>query len=120
MSFFSALTFKDLLPFGASLLSAGGSYLSSRAAGRRASADMERYLSFQNALNRNRLQWTVQDAKAAGIHPLAALGNAGGSGFAAPVPSAYAGNPLGEALKVFGKSFGGLYTADDDVGPSGG
>jgi hypothetical protein len=32
-------------------------------------------LAFANELNRNKIRWTVDDAKAAGIHPLAALGS---------------------------------------------
>lgn len=47
----------------------------------------------QNKANRTRIQTTVKDAKAAGIHPLAALGAAG-----APMYQPIVGNPMGEGI----------------------
>lgn len=44
----------------------------------------KKQLAYADALNKNRIQWTVEDAKKAGIHPLAALGASSVGGFASP------------------------------------
>lgn len=48
------------------------------------------------------IQWVVNDAKKAGIHPLYALGNAGGQGSMAPLPAggqSRSGSALGEGIR---------------------
>lgn len=48
-------------------------------------------------LNQNKIQWTVADAKKAGIHPLAALGSPVSGAWAVPQQQNYMGDALGEA-----------------------
>lgn len=51
----------------------------SNAAAKRQEALAREQIAYQKELARNQIQWRVQDAKAAGLHPLAALGVSGSS-----------------------------------------
>ena len=51
---------------------------------------------------RNRLQWTVEDAKKAGIHPIYAIGSGAGNSSA----STFHGNPMGDAVRNATHSIG--------------
>lgn len=80
-------------PIGA-LISAGASLFGSHQSRRDASKARRHQLQLdaqhrraQQKFNETRIQTLVKDAKAAGIHPLAALGSPVAGGFAAPVPS---------------------------------
>lgn len=64
-------------------------------------------IALQREFAQNGIQWKAADAKAAGLHPLAALG-AQTSSFS-PISidgSAYASNPMGEALASAGQDLG--------------
>lgn len=50
--------------------------------------------AYQQKYNKNKIQWLVEDARKAGIHPLAALGSSVAGSFATPV-AAYGSNTPG-------------------------
>lgn len=52
----------------------------------------------------NSIQQIVSDAKAAGIHPLAALGSPAASSYGSPVGSSTTGDAIGDAISEFGRS----------------
>lgn len=54
-----------------------------------------------NLFNRTKIQTTVKDARAAGIHPLAALGSPVAGSWASPV-APYAGDAIGEGISRIG------------------
>lgn len=54
--------------------------------------------------NKNKIQWTVADAKKAGIHPLAALGSSTAGSFAAPIGGSPLGDAVGDGLSAAGAS----------------
>lgn len=60
-------------------------------------------IAAQQAYAQNRIQWTVADAKAAGINPLAALGNATQS-YSNVVGSTALGDSMGEAGQSLGRA----------------
>lgn len=78
-------------------------------------------MDYAHRLNTNKIQWTVEDAKKAGIHPLAALGVAGSAAlpsFATPVaemgqPSS--GSAIGEAISNSGTAIGNAMLSQQDV-----
>ena len=84
----------------------------------------DQQLAFANHLNRNRIQMTVEDAKKAGIHPLAALGASSVGGFASPVmqaPQYFGGRGIGAGLSAaapFLGSLGDHFQADDEASPA--
>lgn len=57
-----------------SLISGGSSLLGGILGGKSAEANMQKQLDYQASWNKHRIATTVRDAKAAGIHPLYALG----------------------------------------------
>lgn len=69
----------SLLKLGGSLLSAGLGFLSSKKSEKFARQTNERNIQLQREFAQNGIQWRVQDARHAGIHPLAALGAPGSS-----------------------------------------
>lgn len=84
-------------PAGA-LISAGASLIGG-AFGRKSRSDE---VKFQRQQAKNKISWTVEDAKRAGIHPLAALGSPAAGSFAAPV----GGSPMGDAVGDAGAAIG--------------
>ena len=75
----------------------------------------ERQFSYAQRADANRIRWAVADAKAAGLHPLAALGaSAGGGSFAMPVQSSgsswSAGDAVGSALDTLSRGAGQAFT----------
>lgn len=60
---------------------------------------------YTDEYNKNKIQWLVKDAKAAGLHPLAALGSSAAGSFASPA-AAFGGQPVsgsavGDAMQNF-------------------
>lgn len=74
-------------------------------------------LAFARELNQNRVQWTVEDAKKAGIHPLAALGASSLGGFAMPqfVSGPGLGDSIGAGLSAIGRGVSSVYEQDEDA-----
>lgn len=64
------------MPIGA-LISAGASLLGGLLGNQQKAAGQEREIELQREFAQNGLRWKVEDAKRAGIHPLAALGSSG-------------------------------------------
>jgi len=62
---------------------------------------MDKSYKFQKKVLQNQVQWRVEDAIKAGLHPLAALGMSPASG-----PSAMVGSSLGSALSDMGQNIG--------------
>lgn len=77
----------------AALIGAGGALLSGFLGQSSARKDQARYMAFQRELAQNNVFWRVQDAKRAGISPLAALG-------ASPIQASWSpvGNQIGEGI----------------------
>jgi len=102
-------------------ISAFGRSRSARAANLAAAATNQQNIEFARESAQNRLQWAAEDARKAGLHPLAAIGASSGGGFAIPV-RAGGQSPMGDALDALGRglgSIGGLYTPDDaDYSPA--
>lgn len=67
----------------------------------------------QQKYAQNRIQWTVADAKAAGINPLAALGNATQS-FSNVVGAENAGGGLKDMGQSVGRALAAMSTKDDE------
>jgi hypothetical protein len=62
-----------------SIISAGGSLAGGLLSGKQSNKQANKAWRRQQEVAKNRLQWTVADAKKAGLHPLFALGAGGGS-----------------------------------------
>ena len=60
-------------------------------------------LDWQKKYARNRISYTVADAKKAGIHPLAALGSSAAGTMGSPIPG---GSPMGDAIGDAGAAIG--------------
>lgn len=61
----------------------------------------DKQMDMQKEYAQNRVQWTAQDARKAGIHPLAALGGAG-----APSYQPIGGNPIGQGIAAGAAAIG--------------
>lgn len=59
---------------GSAALNAGGQYLSAQSSNDTSAANAALQYQYQKEFAQNGIRWRVADAKAAGIHPLAALG----------------------------------------------
>lgn len=76
------------------LIQTGGSLLGGLIGGKDAKKAVKKQYKYQKEFAKNQLQWRVQDAKAAGLHPLFALGGGGGTS-----PTFMAGqSPMGSAI----------------------
>lgn len=78
----------------------------------------KRQLRYIKALNQNRISWTVEDAKRAGIHPLAALGASSVGGFAQPSfggASGGGGSSWGDAIADGFKGVADIFDGFDQV-----
>lgn len=64
----------DMLSFAGGAIGAGLNYLSGRRAAKRERDRYNEQVALQKEFAQNSIRWRVQDAKAAGLHPLAALG----------------------------------------------
>lgn len=92
-------------PWGA-LIGAGSSLLG----GIFGNKSQQAALDYQKAYNKKKIQWLVQDAQKAGIHPLAALGSPVAGSFASPVGS----SPLGDSIADAGAALGaGISRAEE-------
>lgn len=88
------MDFGDLLDFGGKII---GGVMNKSA--------MNKQRDQIDALNRNKIQWTVEDAKKAGIHPLAALGSPVAGSFASPVANTALGDAVADGAASLGRSF---------------
>lgn len=91
-------------PIGA-LISAGASIFGAsrdRSETRKLHAEQR---AAEERLNKNRVQWLVEDAKKAGINPLAALGSPVAGSFASPVPSGQSrsGSTIADGFGALGR-----------------
>lgn len=76
------------------LIQTGGSLLGGLIGGKDAKKAVKKQYKYQKEFAKNQLQWRVEDAKAAGLHPLFALGGGGGTS-----PTFMAGqSPMGSAI----------------------
>lgn len=90
---------------GGPLIGAGGSLLGGLIGGSDAKKAVKKQWKYQKEFQKNKMQWAVQDAKAAGLHPLFALGAGGGGGspsFSIPGQSAM-GSAIGDAAAQIGQ-----------------
>lgn len=100
----------DPLTIGA-LISGGSSLLGGILGGNRADAQAEQNRQMQLAFAQNAIQWKVEDAKKAGVHPLFALGASTGS--FTPVAN-NSGEVLGDAIGKMGQNIGRAVEASGD------
>lgn len=100
----------DPLTIGA-LISGGSSLLGGILGGNRADAQAEQNRQMQLAFAQNAIQWKVEDAKKAGVHPLFALGASTGS--FTPVAN-NSGEILGDAVSKMGQNLGRAAEAGGD------
>lgn len=97
----------------------GGS--SAKKQAKKAAKFAKKQFEYMKYLNANRIRLTVDDAKAAGIHPLAALGASGAGGFAAPVPQypeSGGGFGWGDAVGSGLSALGDVFDAYSQMGES--
>lgn len=80
--------FSGLLGFGSSLL---GGFLGKK--------EKDKDREYADAVNRNKIQWTVEDAKKAGVSPLAALGSPSSGAWATPAGQSNFGSAVADAGK---------------------
>lgn len=92
MAFFSPLVTSSLISAGSSLL--GGALGASSSA-----KQNKKQMELQKEFAQKGVQWRVADAKAAGLHPLAAMGLQGST-----YSPAFQTNPMGDALAQAGQS----------------
>lgn len=106
----------------AALISAGGQLLSGlfdksgeQAAKAAAQANRQNW-SNTKTLNQNQIQWRVEDARKAGIHPLAALGVSPIGPYAGNVAavggSPSTGSAIGDAMSSLGREMASIQMAD--------
>lgn len=69
---------------------------------KRAAASQREQLDYAKELNRNKIRWTVEDAKAAGISPLAALGSPSAGAWATPQGQSASGSHIADAARQLG------------------
>jgi hypothetical protein len=87
------------MSFWGNLFSAGSSLIG----GYFANKAQQDALDYQKRLYRNKIQWTVQDANKAGIHPLAALGSPVAGAWATPTGATALGDAIGDAGAAIGQ-----------------
>ena len=103
----------------ASLVSTGGSLLGGMLSGESGPGKTERLRSYklakdqfdyQKTLNKNQIQYKVADAKAAGLHPLYALGSSANFSPTSYTPTGQneTGSALGRGIAEAGKNVGNL------------
>lgn len=86
-------------------LSAGGSLLGGVMSGASDKKMLKKQIKWQREQMQNRLQWTVNDAKKAGLHPLFALGGGGGFSPASVIPGqSNMGNAVADAAASMGRA----------------
>lgn len=95
-------------PWGA-LLSAGGSLLGGWMSQNQADKTNEANLQAAREFAQNRVSWTVNDAKKAGIHPLAALG---AQTFNPPTFQVAGQSPMGNAIADGAKAFADAFAQE--------
>ncbi len=91
--------------------SAIGGIFGGKSSAKKAAKAQKEALKFAQMQAHNAIAWRVEDAKRAGIHPLAALGaNVGSGGFAAPVTdqSYNWGDAIGQGLSAVGNTMSSL------------
>lgn len=91
--------------------SAVGGYISGQASERNA----ERNIAMQREFAQNGLRWKVEDAKAAGVHPLAALGASTHSFAPVSVGSSGLGNALASMGQGVGRAVNATSTSSERV-----
>lgn len=77
-------------------------------------ANFQASMAYQDLVNKNSIQWKVADAKAAGLHPLAALGvNTGGgpSSFVGAIPATGMAEGIAAAGQDISRAVGATRTA---------
>lgn len=103
--------FPSIISGGLNLLGGIGSSLFGSSEAKKSRKYQERFYHAEAARQKehaqNFIQWRVEDAKKAGIHPLAALGAAGsGSTIAGPVGAVGDGSALGSGIAAMGDQLG--------------
>lgn len=83
-------------------------------ANRIAQENAQRNIDMQMKFAQNGIQWRVADAKAAGIHPLYALGS-GGASFSPVSITQDSSNPMGKAIADAGQDFSRAINATRDA-----
>lgn len=73
-------------------------------------------IEFQKKFAQKGIQWRVADAKAAGIHPLAALGASTASFSPSVVGDTSLGSAIGQAGQDLGRAFNATRTSDQKLG----
>jgi len=107
----------------ASLISTGGSLLGGMLSGESGPGKTERLRSYklakdqfeyQKSLNKNQIQYKVADAKAAGLHPLYALGSSANFSPTSYTPTGQneTGSALGRGIAEAGRNVGNLIAQD--------
>lgn len=94
-----------LIAGGASLVGGGVSAYEQRKANKSAGTQANRDRAFQKEFAQHGIRWKVEDAKAAGIHPLAALG-AQTTSFSPVRVGSYGDSPVGRSLSQAGQNIG--------------
>lgn len=88
-----------------SIISAIGNVVGGVIGGNATEDANKRNIAASRELNQNKIQWTAEDAKKAGIHPLAALGSAASGSWAQPTIAANTslGDSIGAAAGKVGE-----------------
>lgn len=85
-----------------SIISAGANLIGGWLGNRQREREQDQNIALQKEFAQHGIQWKVADAKAAGVHPLAALGAATHS----YAPSTVGGSPLGSGIAAAGQDIG--------------
>lgn len=102
------LSLKDLAgPF----VSAVGSFFGAKEQSKSAEKIAQENAEFQREFAQHGVRWRVEDALAAGVHPLYALGGSGATYSPNPIPVLE--SPLGGALKEMGQGLGRAVAAQE-------
>ena len=97
---------------GSALISAGGSLLGGLFGHKSSSSASSKNRKFQEKVYKNQIQWRVEDAKKAGLHPLYALGAPSFSPSATQVGEDY--SFIGDAARSIADAFGKKAVAEEN------
>lgn len=97
----------DLGSFGGSLLGAGSSLVGGMINATTSKSIAREQMAMQREFAQNGIQWRVEDAKKAGLHPLYAIGASGASYTPVSQDSSAMGNAVADAGAYLGKAIDG-------------
>lgn len=97
----------DLGSFGGSLLGAGSSLVGGMINATTSKSIAREQMAMQREFAQNGIQWRVEDAKKAGLHPLYAIGASGASYMPVSQDSSAMGNAVADAGAYLGKAIDG-------------